>query len=128
MGWLRRDKDCIALVVVWALLLQAAISSFAAGAMAAPLATGDAVVLCTTQGSVAKRELPGQSHRKADHQCCTLACRTACGASTGGIIPLAVRVPLPAAVEAPAKPPRLVQPYRRPAEGSPAQPRAPPQA
>ena len=35
MAWLRRDKDCIALVVAWELLLQAAILSFASGVHAA---------------------------------------------------------------------------------------------
>jgi hypothetical protein len=44
MGWLRRDKDCIALVVVWALLLQAALLSLASAAHAATLAAGEPIV------------------------------------------------------------------------------------
>jgi hypothetical protein len=126
MGWLRRDKDCISLVVVWALVLQAAISSFAVGAHAATLARGDGILLCTTRGAVVGPQLPGQSHRKTDHQCCTMACRIACGATSGGIVPLAFRVPLPSSVETPAKAPRVVALFLQKSGVSPAQPRAPP--
>ena len=52
MAWLRRDKDCIALVVAWALLLQAAILSFTSGVDAATLASGGSIVLCTAKGAV----------------------------------------------------------------------------
>ena len=55
MGWLRRDEDCIALVVVWALLLQAAILSFTSGVHAATLASGGSIVLCTARGAVIGR-------------------------------------------------------------------------
>jgi hypothetical protein len=55
-----------------------------------------------------------------------LACRVVCGATTGGIVPLAFRVPLPASVTAPAKQPRVLELYRQSAESSPAPPRAPP--
>jgi hypothetical protein len=125
MGWLRRDTDCIALVVVWALLLQAAILSFTSGAHAATLASGGSVILCTAKGAVIGRQLPGQSHQKADCQCCSMSCRSACG-SCGGIVPIALRVPLPASVDAPAKPPRFLGPQRQSAEASSAQPREPP--
>jgi hypothetical protein len=129
MGWLRRDKDCIALVVIWALLLQAAIVSFASGAHAAMLAGGsESIVLCTAKGVAVSRQLPGQNHQKADHQCCTMACRTACAATAGGIVPLELRVPLPASAEAPAKPVRALECRGQSAEISPAQPRAPPLA
>ena len=126
MGWLRRDKDCIALVVVWALLLQTAILSFASGAHAATLASGGSIVLCTTKGAVIGRQLPGQNHQKADCQCCTMACRSSCGGSCAGIVPLAFRVPLPASVEAPAKPTRRLEPLAQSPDTGPAQPRAPP--
>ena len=86
MGWLRRDKDCIALVVVWALLLQAAILSFTSGAHAATLASGGSVVLCTARGAVIGRQLPGQSHQKADCQCCSMSCRATCGGSCLSLI------------------------------------------
>jgi hypothetical protein len=125
MGWLRRDKDCIALVVVWALLLQAAILSFTSGVHAATLASGGTLILCTAKGAVIGRQFPGQSHQKADCQCCAMSCRSACG-SCGGIVPIAFRVPLPACVEAPADPPCFLGPQRQSAEASSAQPRAPP--
>jgi hypothetical protein len=126
MAWLRRDKDCIALVVAWALLLQAAILSFASGAHAATLASGGSIVLCTAKGAVIGRQLPGQGHQKADCQCCSMSCRLACGGACGGILPVALRVPLPASLEAPGKPPRLLGLEPRSAEASAAQPRAPP--
>jgi hypothetical protein len=128
MGWLRRDKDCIALVVAWALLLQLAILSFASGAHAATLASGGSIVLCTAKGAVIARQLPGQSHQTADCQCCSMSCRAACGGGCGGIVPLALRVPLPASVEAPADPPRVLGLRLKSAEASIAQPRAPPRA
>lgn len=126
MGWLRRDKDCIALVVVWALLLQAAILSFTSGVHAATIASGGSVVLCTAKGAVIGRQLPGQSHQKADCQCCSMSCRSACGGACGGLVPLAFRVPLPTMAEAPVNPPRFLGPQRISAEASAAQPRAPP--
>ena len=126
MGWLRRDKDCIALVVVWALLLQTAILSFAAGAHAATLASGQSIVLCTARGAVIGRQIPGQSHQKADCQCCTMACRAGCGATPGGVLPTVFRVPLPSSAETPAKPPHVLEFPLQTAEASPAQPRAPP--
>jgi hypothetical protein len=128
MGWLRRDKDCIALVVVWALLLQAALLSFASAAHAATLATGQDIVLCTAKGAVIGRQLPGQSHQTADCQCCAMSCRSACGGGCGALVPLAFRVPLPASVKTPGTPPLQVEPLRQSAYTSPAQPRAPPLA
>ena len=125
MGWLRRDKDCISLVVVWALLLQAALLSFASGAMAASLAGGDNIVLCTAKGAIVGRQLPGQSHQKADCQYCAMACRLACGGASSGIA-LDIRVPLPVPVEAPVRPGRVLEYRVQSAEISPAQPRAPP--
>jgi hypothetical protein len=128
MAWLRRDKDCIALVIAWALLLQAAVLSFASGVHAATLASGGSIVLCTAKGAVIGRSLPGQSHNGTDCQCCSMSCRAACGGGCGGLVPIALRVPLPASVEAPAKPPRVLGLRPQSAEASPAQPRAPPLA
>jgi hypothetical protein len=126
MGWLRRDKDCIALVVVWALLVQAAILSYASGAHAAALARGQDIVLCTAKGAVIGRELPGQSHRKADCQCCAMSCRSACGASAA-LASFELRV-LPLSPSAPAEPLRRLHLRAETPEASPAQPRAPPRA
>jgi hypothetical protein len=128
MGWLRRDKDCIALVVVWALLLQAALLSFTSALHAATLASGGSVVLCTARGAAVGKQLPGQSHRKAECQCCTTSCRSACGGSCAGLVPLGFRVPLPGSIEAPADKPRSLAPEHKWGELSPAQPRAPPLA
>lgn len=128
MGWLRRDRDCIALVVVWALLVQAAILSFASGAHAATLASGQDIVLCTAKGAVIGRQLPGQSHQKTDCQCCAMACRSGCGGGCAGLVPVTLRIPLPASVEAPAAPLPRLEPLVQSPDASPAQPRAPPLA
>jgi len=113
--------------VVWALLVQAAILSFASAAHAATLASGQAIVLCTAKGAVISRELPGQSHQKADCQCCAMSCRQACG-TCAGLVPLALRVKLPASIDAPANMPRRFEPVVHTSDDSPAQPRAPPLA
>jgi hypothetical protein len=127
MGWLRRDKDCIALVLVWALLVQAAILSFTSGAHAATLASGEKVVLCTLKGALLGKTVPGQSRQKADHPCCVLSCRMACsGMGNTGLIPLALRVPLPASIEARAAPLPRLAPLTPSPDISLAQPRAPP--
>jgi hypothetical protein len=127
MGWLRRDQDCIGLVVAWALLFQAVILSVSSGAYAAQLASGGSIVMCTARGAVTDRSVPGQRHKSTECQCCSMSCRAACGGG-GGIIPIALRVPLPTSVEVPAKPPRVLGLRLRSAEASAAQPRAPPLA
>jgi hypothetical protein len=126
MAWLRRDKDCIALVVVWALLLQAAILSFTSGAHAAALASGGSVVLCTAKGAVIGRQLPGQNHQQADCQCCSISCRAACGGACGGFVPVSLRIPLPVLAETSVNPPRFLGLQRQSAEALASQPRAPP--
>jgi hypothetical protein len=128
MGWLRREKDCIGLVVAWAILVQAVILSFTSGLHAATLAAqpGQAVVICTARGAVIARQLPGQSHQKTDCQCCSMACRSACGGSCGGILPIALRVPLPASVQVPADRPNFEVPAVKSAEVFSGPPRAPP--
>ncbi|HXG78958.1 MAG TPA: hypothetical protein VNJ31_06455 [Methyloceanibacter sp.] len=128
MGWLRRDKDCIALVVVWAFLFQATILSFTSAAHAATLASSRDIVLCTAKGAVIGRALPGQSHGKADCQCCALSCRLACGGACAGLIPLALRTPLPDLIEAQPMPLRRLEPLAPAPQFSPAKPRAPPLA
>jgi hypothetical protein len=104
MGWLRRDKDLIGLVLPWGILVQALILSFTAGVHAATLAAEPAAtILCTTKGALAGTDVPGKSHQ-APHWCCSLACRIACGAAhAGGILPTTARVPLPSftAISAP---------------------------
>ncbi len=126
MAWLRRDKDCIALVVIWALLLQAAILSFASGAHAATLASGGSIIMCTAKGAIVGRQLPGQGHQKADCQCCSIACRLYCGGSCAGVLPIALRVPLPPSALTLAIGPRLDVPAAKFAEAFSAKPRAPP--
>ena len=125
MAWLRRDKDCIALVLAWALLLQAAILSFASGAHAT-LASGGPIVLCTAKGAVIGRQLPGQGHQKTDCQCCSIACRFTCGASCGGLLPIAMRVPLPPSALRLAMGPIPDVRAAESAEAFSAKPRAPP--
>jgi hypothetical protein len=129
MKWLRRDQDCIGLVLAWALLVQSLLLAVSSGAYAATLATGGSTVLCTQRGAVTDRTVPGQRHKSTDCQCCSVSCRTACGGGGGsGLLPIALRVPLPAAVEVPAEPPRAPELTLRSAETSLAQPRAPPLA
>lgn len=128
MGWLRRDKDCIGLVVAWAILIQAVILSFTSGLHAATLASepGGSVVLCTSKGAVIGRQLPGQSHQKPDCQCCSIACRLACGGSCGGLLLIAARVPLPPSASVRVKGPGIDAPVLKLAGAFSAQPRAPP--
>jgi hypothetical protein len=126
MGWLRRDQDCIGLVVAWALLFQAIILSVSSGAYAAKLASGESIVMCTARGAVTGRSVPGPRHKSTDCQCCSMSCRAACSGGGAGIIPIALRVPLPTSVEVPAKPSRVLGLRLRSAEASAAQPRGPP--
>jgi hypothetical protein len=129
MKWLRRDQDCIGLVLASALIVQALVLSLSSGAYAATLATGGSTVLCTASGAVAERTVPRQRHKSTDCQCCSMSCRTSCGVGGGGgIIPIALRVPLPASVEVPAELPRALELRLRSAETATPQPRAPPLA
>ncbi|MGD9501198.1 MAG: DUF2946 domain-containing protein [Methyloceanibacter sp.] len=130
MGWLRREKDCIALVVAAALALQAIVVSIASGAHAGALASGGSIVLCTAKGAVAQQQLPGKDpgkdHRSADCGCCSLACRVACGGSCGGILPVALDVLQPRSALKLATGLRVEGPRAKPAWAFSAQPRAPP--
>ena len=128
MGWLRRDKDCIALVVAWALLLQSAILSFSFGlhASAYAAAPNQTAVLCSVQSAVADGQLPAEHHQQHDLACCTFACRLACGSVAGGMLSDDARVRLPGSavllVEAPCT--DAIPPHD--ADLLSAQPRAPP--
>jgi hypothetical protein len=128
MGWLRRDKDCISLVLAWAILIQAIILSFTSGLHAATLASGSsgAVILCTTKGAVIGQQLPGQGHNKADCQCCLIGCRLSCGGVCGGVFPVAFGATLLHSVSRLATRPRLDSPSIKASEAFSAKPRAPP--
>lgn len=126
MGWLRREGDCVSLVVAWAVLLQALIASIGSGAHAAAYLRPADMVLCTGRGAAIAPADPAQNHRTTD--CCTPACRIACSGANGGIVPFDFRVPLPAFVENRAKPPRNLERLGQFAAASQAQPRAPPLA
>jgi hypothetical protein len=130
MGWLRRDKDCIALVVAWALLLQSAILSFSFGlhASAYAAAPDQAAVFCSVQGAVADGQFPAEHHQQNDLACCTFACRLACGSVAGGMLADDARVPLPGSAVLLVEAPRTDAIPGLGADLLSAQPRAPPPA
>jgi hypothetical protein len=97
MGWLRKDKDCIALVLAWALLLQSAVLSFTFGLHASTFA-GDSSVLCSVLGDSAGEPLPVKSDHQPDMSCCTQACRLACHGVAGALLVDATRILLPGSV------------------------------
>ena len=76
MGWLRRDQDCIGLVLAWSLLLQAAILSFSSG-MQIPSASQLSGLLCSTR-TATPGETPVQNRHGTDCQCCVLGCHLSC--------------------------------------------------
>jgi hypothetical protein len=96
MGWLRKNRDAIALVLAWALLIQSALLAFASATHAAALASGEAAIICTSNGTVAAKEAP-QPKRHGPHcDCCSLACRAGCNSVTAGLAPeAAILLPLP---------------------------------
>lgn len=127
MGWLRRDKDCIALVVVWALLLQAAILSFSFGLHATALAS-EPNVLCSVRAEATEGKIPVKSQHGPDMACCTTACTRACSAHPGALLVDAVGLPLPGTAAILAEV-RQVSPILPDQAGNfAAQPRAPPLA
>ncbi|MBM3543430.1 MAG: hypothetical protein FJX44_02825 [Alphaproteobacteria bacterium] len=97
MGWLRKDKDCIALVLAWAVLLQATILSFTFGLHASAFAA-DSSVLCSVLGDRAGEPLPVKSDHHPDMACCTQACRLACHGVAGALLVDATRILLPGSV------------------------------
>jgi hypothetical protein len=94
MGWLRKDKDCIALVLAWALLLQSAILSFTFGLHASAVAA-ETSFLCSVSGDSGGEKLPVKSDHHPDMACCTQACRLACHGVAGTLLVDATRIPLP---------------------------------
>lgn len=86
MGWLRRDQDCIGLVLAWSLLLQAAILSFSSG-LQVPSASQLGSIICTTRSAAAGTELPAQNRHGTDCQCCVLGCHLTCGGAVAAIVP-----------------------------------------
>ncbi|MET0688119.1 MAG: DUF2946 family protein [Methyloceanibacter sp.] len=129
MGGLRKNRDCIGLMLAWAILVQAVILSFTSGVHAATLAAGagGGSVLCTTRapgGEQIRAEPPHQS----DWQCCATACRLACSATTAGLLPEAERVLLPAFAFAMVQLPHAETPAPRLHDAFSSRPRAPPLA
>jgi len=126
MGWLRKERDLIGLVVVWTLLLQSIVLPFTSGLHAAMLVSGsESSILCTSRGTVVTPEKPGQDRQKPDCQCCHMSCRQGCGGGSG-ILPDLARVPLPSSTVIAVTGPRLDAPAPQPAKHHSAQPRAPP--
>ncbi|HUU67384.1 MAG TPA: hypothetical protein VMW57_08930 [Methyloceanibacter sp.] len=129
MGWLRKERDLIGLVVVWTILLQSIVLPFTSGHHAATLVSGsESSILCTSQGTVVAPEKPTQNRQNSDCQCCHMSCRQGCGSAHGGILPDLARVPLPSSTVIAVAEPRLDAPSARPAKHHSAQPRAPPLA
>jgi hypothetical protein len=130
MGWLRKERDFIGLVVVWTLLLQSIVLPFTTGLHAAALMSGseESRILCTSRGAAVSQELPGPGHKNPDCQCCHMSCRQGCGSALGGILPDFARVPLPSSTVIAIPDPRLDAPTPQPARHRSAQPRAPPLA
>ena len=126
MGWLRKERDLIGLVVVWTILLQSIVLPFTAGLHAAT--PTESSILCTSRGTVVTQELPGQSQQKPDCQCCHMSCRQGCGASGGGILPTFARVSLPSSAIVVIAGLRLHAPALKSTRPYAAQPRAPPLA
>jgi len=87
MGWLRRDQDCIGLVLAWSLLLQAAILSFSSG-LQVPSASQLGSIICTTRSAAAGTELPAQNRHGTDCQCCVLGCHLTCGGAAAAVVPV----------------------------------------
>jgi hypothetical protein len=96
MGWLRKDNDCIALVLAWAVLLQATLLSFTFGLHASAFAAKSSV-LCSVLGDSAGGSLPVKSDHP-DMACCTQACRLTCHGVTGAFLVDASRILLPGSV------------------------------
>jgi hypothetical protein len=128
MGWLRRDGDCIGLVLAWAILVQAAIVSFTSGLHAAALASagGEAAVLCTLKGPVKGETPPGQARHGRDSQCCLAACRLAWSGNGEGLLANAAILPIPPSAALLLKGPRFDAPTSKSVGHDAARPRAPP--
>ncbi len=91
MGWLRRDKDCIALVVAWALLLQSAILSFTLRRCTPrrlPPARPDGSSFAPRRAPSPAGQLPAEPHQQPDlpvlHYCLPPGLRQRRGRHAGG--------------------------------------------
>jgi hypothetical protein len=129
MGWLRKERDLIGLVVVWTILLQSIVLPFTTGLHAATLTSGapEGGIICTSRGTAVTPESPAQKNSGSDCQCCHMSCRQSCGGGCGGgILPTFVRVPLPSSALIAVAEPRSVAPAPQPAKHATSQPRAPP--
>jgi len=131
MGWLRKQRDLIGLVVVWGILLQSLALSFTTALHAASLVSGpfEASIICTSRGVAVAPGDTKQSNNSSDCQCCQMSCRQACGgACGGGLLPTFARVPLPSSAVLAVATARLDVRAPEPARHATAQPRAPPRA
>ena len=86
MGWLRRDQDCIGLLLVWSLLLQAAILSFSSG-MQLPTASQLSGLMCSTRTAATTDDAPAQSRHDPSCQACMLGCHAGCAGVGAAIVP-----------------------------------------
>lgn len=86
MGWLRRDQDCIGLVLAFSLLLQAAVLSFSSG-MQIPAASQLSGLMCSTRTATRTGEAPPQNRHDPGCQACMLGCHAGCAGSGAVIIP-----------------------------------------
>lgn len=131
MSWLRKQRDLLGLVVVWALLLQSIALPFTTGLHAAVLTSdsAQASIICTSRGTAVTPESPRHSNKGSDCQCCHMSCRSSCGgACGGGILPTFARVPLPSRAIIASAAPRLEAPAPTRISHPATQPRAPPRA
>lgn len=95
MGRLRENTDVTALVLAWAILVQSALVAFASATAAAAAVSGEPTIICTTNGPVGATGAPQPKRHGSHLNCCSLACRTACGGTAAGVLPEIARLPLP---------------------------------
>ena len=88
MEWLRRDQDCIGLVLAWSLLLQAAILSFSSG-LQIPTASQLSSLMCSTRSAATTDDPPPRSRHDPSCQACMLGCHAGCVGVGVGIVPSA---------------------------------------
>ena len=88
MGWLRRDQDCIGLVLAFSLLLQAAILSFSSG-MQIPTSSQLSGLMCSTRTAATTDDPPPQSRHDPSCQTCMLGCHAGCAGVAAAIVPAA---------------------------------------
>ncbi len=128
MGWLRKERDLIGLVVVWTILLQSIVLPFTTGLHAATLISGsaEAGIICASRGTAVTPESPAQKNQGSDCQCCHMSCRQGCSGMGSGILPTFVRVRLPSSPVIAATVPSSDTLAPQLAKHATIQPRAPP--